>query len=387
MLMLLLPVRFSLAQKARVNVFSYVDKKALELPDSLSRTTEGIAHYVNATFKSDEEKVRAIFIWTASAIQYDLQNMFAINFYEKKAEKIAKALNTRKGVCENYAAVFNDVCIKSGIRSMVIEGYTRQKGFTDYIPHAWCAAVVGGTWYMFDPTWASGYVNGGKFYKRINNAYFKMAPAALIKSHMPFDYLWQLLEYPVSSQEFYEGKVLVDKTKPYFNYIDSIRAYEQLSYIDQLAATARRIEKNGMKNSMIFDRLQHIRMEIENYRISKENEQQQQITDLYNSAVNEYNEGVSLYNKYVHYWNKQFIPAKTDAEIRQMIDLPDTKIRNARNKLSKITSPNARTASLITQLTQSLDDVNARITEQLEWLKLYLSKSGSKRKAMFLAKE
>jgi hypothetical protein len=30
---------------------------------------------------------------------------------------------------------------------------------------------------------------------------------------MPFDYLWQFLNYPISNQEFYNGSTGVDKSK------------------------------------------------------------------------------------------------------------------------------------------------------------------------------
>ncbi len=76
--------------------------------------------------------------------------MYAINFYEKKEDKIAKPLKTRKGICENYADLFNDICLKSGIKSYVIEGYTKVNGFTEYILHAWCAAVIDSSWFLFD---------------------------------------------------------------------------------------------------------------------------------------------------------------------------------------------------------------------------------------------
>jgi len=280
------------AQKPAVPEYAAVDKKALQLPDSLSRNTKDISGYINSSYKTDQDKVRAIFIWVASNIQYDMENMFAINFYEPREEKISKPLKTRKGICENYAALFNDICSKSGIKSYVIEGYTKQNGFTDYIPHAWCAARVDTTWFMFDPTWGSGYVNNGKFYKKINNDYYKVNPSKLIKSHMPFDYLWQFLFYPLTSQEFYDGKTQANKTKPFFNFTDSIAAYEGLNKIDQLKASARRIEKNGLKNAMIFDRLNHIRMDIEyennlvaNKKIDAENVRQNKIVDLYNAAV------------------------------------------------------------------------------------------------------
>ena len=168
------------AQKPAANEYAAVDKKALQMPDSLTLNTNDIAAYINANFKTEKDKARAIFIWIASNIQYDIDNMFAINFYEPKAEKIAKPLKTRKGICENYAALFTDICSKSGIKSYLIEGYTKQNGFTDYIPHAWCAAKIDSNWFMFDPTWGSGYVNNGKFYRKINNDYYKVNPLQLI---------------------------------------------------------------------------------------------------------------------------------------------------------------------------------------------------------------
>lgn len=44
---------------------------------------------------------------------------------------------------------------------------------------------------------------------------------------MPFDYLWQFLNYPVTNQEFYEGKMSQNKSKRYFNYKDSLIAYKK----------------------------------------------------------------------------------------------------------------------------------------------------------------
>lgn len=161
-----------LAQKLIKNEYATIDQKALLLPDSLTKTTDQIAAFVNSNFATEHEKSRAIFIWVASNIEYDIDNMFAINFYEKIEEKIAKPLKTRKGICGNYAALFTEICKKAGLKSYVIEGYTKQNGFTDYIPHAWSATLIDNTWFLFDPTWGSGYANSGKFFKRINNDFF-----------------------------------------------------------------------------------------------------------------------------------------------------------------------------------------------------------------------
>lgn len=375
-LIFILTTQTIFAQKATVNEFSAIDKKALQLADSLTKTADQIAAYINSNFATNKDKSRAIFIWVASNIQYDIDNMFAINFYEKKEEKITKPLRTRKGICENYASLFTDICNKSGIKSFVIEGYTKQNGFTDYIPHAWSAALIDSIWFLFDPTWGSGYVSGGKFFKKINNEYYKASPTTLIKSHIPFDYLWQFVNYPVTNQEFYEGKTQQNKTKQFFNFKDTIQVYENQSHIDQLISAAYRVEKNGVKNSLVFDRLQHLKLAIENDR-------QTRTIDLYNSAVVDYNDGINGLNDFINYRNKQFTPKKTDPDIQTMIDVADNKLKETKNKLGQISNPNVNTANLIRQLIKSIDDASAQISEQQNWLKLYFSKSKSGRKSMF----
>lgn len=375
-LLLLLTMQTVFAQKSSVNEFAAIDKRALQLPDSLTKTTDQIATYIKTNFSTDKDKSRAIFIWIASNIQYDIDNMFAINFYEKRVEKIAKPLRTRKGVCENYASLFTDICNRSGIKSFVIEGYTKQNGFTDYIPHAWSAALIDSSWFLFDPTWGSGYVDGRKFFKKINNDYYKARPTTLIKSHMPFDYLWQFLNYPVTNQEFYEGKTQENKTKPFFDFIDTLNVYEKQKHIDQLISSAYRVEKNGVKNSLVFDRLQHIKLEIENDRQTK-------IINLYNSSVTDYNDGITAFNDFINYKNKQFTPKKTDTEIQGMIDIAENKFKEAKSKLVQISNADQNTTYMTRQLIKSIDDASKQMKEQQDWLKLYFSKSKTVRKSMF----
>ncbi|MEO6818678.1 MAG: transglutaminase domain-containing protein [Ginsengibacter sp.] len=364
------------AQKAVIHEFASIDKKALQLPDSLTKTTDDIAKFINANFTNDNDKARAIFIWVATNIQYDIENMFAINFYEKREDKISKPLRTRKGICENYATLFNDICGKTGIESYLVEGFTKQNGFTDYIPHAWCAAKIDTLWYIYDPTWGSGYVNNGKFIKKISNDYYKVNPATIIKSHMPFDYMWQFLNYPVTNQEFYEGKTQINKSKPYFNFTDTIHIYEKQDRIEQLVSTEIRIEKNGIKNSMIFDRLQHIKIEIENDRQNK-------TVNLYNSAVADYNDGTHKFNEFIYFRNKQFKPEKPDEEIKRMLDSTSIAFKEAGKKLAEIISPEPNLLTMIKQLTKSINDASIPLKEQQDWLNLYFSKGKLARKSMF----
>ncbi|OFZ01594.1 MAG: hypothetical protein A3K10_01205 [Bacteroidetes bacterium RIFCSPLOWO2_12_FULL_31_6] len=376
LLFLTLLTNLVFAQKKPIDEFSTIDKKALLLPDSLTKSTVDIANYINNNFNTNQEKVRAIYIWIATNIQYDIENMYALNFYEKKEEKISKPLQTGKGICENFAALFTDICLKSGIKSFVVEGYTKQNGLADYTPHAWSASLVDSAWFLFDPTWGSGYASGGKFYKKINNYYFKTPPVSFIKSHMPFDYLWQFLNYPLSNQEFYDGKTQQNKITSYFDFMDSIQVYEKQSHIDQLISSVYRIEKNGIKNSLIYDRLQHLKLEIER-------DKQNKIVNLYNSASICYNDGINELNEFINYRNKQFLPKKTDPEIQNMIDVANNNLKESKTKLEQISDSEDNIKIMIKQLSKSIEDASNYLIEQQSWLNVYFSKSKYGRKSMF----
>ena len=377
-LMILLNLAF-INQKCFGGVYSAIDKKVLQIPDSLTASTDGISGYINSNFHTNKEKVRAIYIWLASKIEYDINNMYAINFYETMEEKISKSLKTRKGICINYSALFNELCTKCGIKSYIITGYTEQYGFKDYIPHAWCSAYIDTVWYVFDPTWGSGYITEeGKFYRQVNEKYFLAKPSYLIRSHMPFDYLWQFMNYIVTNQEFFNRKISQER-RPYFNFTDSIKEYDKQTHSEQLAASARRIEANGVKNSMIFDMLHHIKLEIEHESKSKK-------MKAYNSAVNNYNEGIRVLNSFIRFKNKRFIPEKTDSEIQSIVDSSQYTLNESRKSLAEITDPDPSTLEMINQLRKSIDEVDVQLKEQQDWLNQYLKKGKTGRKLMFYDK-
>lgn len=351
------------------NNYEVTDKQVSKIETSSTKSTEDIANYIKDNFKTDGDKIRAVFYWTASNISYDVENMFAVNFNESKEDKINKALKNRKGVCINYAEVFNDIANKVGIESVVIEGYTKQNGFTDYISHAWCGAKIEGKWFVFDPTWGSGSISGGKFIKKINNYYFKADPSKIITSHMPFDYLWQFLNYPITNQEFYNNNFVINKTKPNFDFEAEIEKYNSLSYIDQLRSSADRIEKNGVKNAMIFDRLSYKRNEVEVLKFN-------QIVSLYNDGINEL-------NLFITFRNNQFKPNVSDEELKKMIDSPKMKLLNSKELLDDLSAVSKNNQSNVTSLKAGVNQTLSQVEEQFLFVKKYLSKSKTSRKTMF----
>ena len=105
--------------------YASIDKKMAEIPNQSTFSTNSIADYITSNFKTDDEKIRAVFYWTASTISYDIENMRVLNYTDTFENRIKNTLKTRKGVCSDYAEIFKDIAIKAGINAVVINGYTR----------------------------------------------------------------------------------------------------------------------------------------------------------------------------------------------------------------------------------------------------------------------
>lgn len=356
--------------------YAVVDAKIAVIPTGSTTSTDAIAKYINANFKTETDKIRAIFYWTTSNISYDVANMFAVNFNETEQEQIAKTLRTKKGVCIHYARVFNELSQKIGIQSYIIEGYTKQNGKVSDLAHAWVATKIDKKWYVFDPTWGSGYVDNGRFSKKINNYYFKAQPDKIIASHIPFDYLWQFSNYPITNTEFYEGKTQINKTKKYFDFEKEIAKNNSLSEAEKLDAAAERIEKNGIKNAMILECYEGKKKQLAYLQYNSNIEK-------LNVIVNEMNEAVVLLNDFIHYRNNTFKPALPDSEISNMIDAPRAKLAKCQDAIYKVGSVGNENAANVASIKKSISKALAQAEEHAKFVDNYLSKSKIVRKTMF----
>lgn len=358
------------------NRYALIDSQMSKIPANSSNSTEGIANYIKANFKTDSDKIRAAFYWTATNISYDVANMLAVNFNETSQEKIAKTLQSRKGVCVHYAEVFNDIVNKTGVKSRIIEGYTKQYGKVTNLPHVWCAAKIDNKWYLFDPTWGSGYVNNGRFSKKLNDYYFKVEPSKMITSHIPFDYLWQFLNYPITNQEFYEGKTQINKSKKYFDFEGEIAKYDASSETDKLFDSAKRVESNGIKNAMISEYLETKKKQLTALRHNAG-------VDKLNAIVSDYNQAIVMLNDFVYYRNNKFKPTLSDDEIRSMIQNPKEKLIKCQEALDRVGPVGGNNLSQLRSLRKSVGDALAQAEEHALFVQEYLKKSKIARKSMF----
>ena len=128
-----------------------------------------------------------------------------------RKEEIKRTLRKKRGVCEDYSNLLQEMCHIVGIESNVIVGYGRtgeseigkQPGRPN---HAWNSVKINNEWYLMDITWASGYVSSktNKFHKDFRKEYFLIKPKDFVKRHYPEDPGFQYLDEKVTKEAFSE---------------------------------------------------------------------------------------------------------------------------------------------------------------------------------------
>ena len=188
--------------------YSYeeIDRHALNAPASAEATVESLAAYLAELAKNDREKARAIFRWICENIDYNVEVFFKGGSGATNSEDVLKS---RKSVCYGYSDLFLSLAREAGLQAERIRGYGKGYGyqpgtnFSGPSNHAWNAVMINRSWYLMDSTWGAGYVSGDrKYVRRFDDHFFMTPPSQFIFDHFPEVAPWQLLDEPVSKQEF-----------------------------------------------------------------------------------------------------------------------------------------------------------------------------------------
>lgn len=174
----------SLAQPAYAWSFNFGWFKSAEKIN----TPAGLSKSLTKNLKTDREKVTAIFDWITDNIAYDTVA------YQTNRPQILTAEETllrRKGVCDNFAVLFNEMANAIGVKSSITRGVTFM-GLADeasQADHAWNVVVVDGQKLIVDTTWGSGFYDHRTrtFTKVRNNQYLLADPTFLSLTHLELD--------------------------------------------------------------------------------------------------------------------------------------------------------------------------------------------------------
>jgi hypothetical protein len=327
---------------------------------------------IKQNFPSDSARVRAIYVWIANHISYDVKRF---NDRDKnpdaQPQAVTDVLSTRSAVCQGYSDLFVALCKAVGVNAIKISGYTKNQGKVNIISHAWAAVELAGKWYLFDPTWGAGYVTvDDKFVKRFSNSFYKVLPGQFIADHMPFDPLYQFLSYPLNNKEFIEGKPASIQTE--FHYTDTLKQHMQLSISQQKMEELRRLEAAGIQIDLLLKHQQFLKRSLQAFGSN----------DAFDEGGKAFNTAMNLYKEYIGHKNKQFASV-ADNELKQLIENIEANVKLSRSlMLQAVVKTDGQRQAKATNVS-NLDRFWPQLMKEKQFVQQYLSTDVSARKQLF----
>ena len=190
----------------RTGIEKQIDAHVLATPEEQTESVEKLSVYLTSRWEGDRNKAYAIFRWLSFNVAYDVDGFFGRT--EKRTCDSASVLRHRTSVCAGYANLFDALGKAAGLQVHTINGYAKGYGFEPGqqikdTNHAWNGVQVNGEWFICEPTWGAGYLGADlMFHRSPDVSMFLMDPEFAICSHYPSDEQWQLLEKPISKEEF-----------------------------------------------------------------------------------------------------------------------------------------------------------------------------------------
>ena len=168
--------------------------------------------------QSDYDKLYSIYSWITRNIEYDT----SYSIYTAD-----DCFDNRKGVCQAYSELFYRIAEAAGLHVEIIWGESRTN---KYGRHAWLFGYTRENHgILIDATWGAGSVNGNTFRFRENHdVWFNVDPEWMIVSHLPDEVSYQLLETPMTKEDFH--KITLDWTAilAYEYGMDTHQLYQSL---------------------------------------------------------------------------------------------------------------------------------------------------------------
>jgi hypothetical protein len=221
--------------------YASIDRYARQAPDSLSQNLPALAAYFSVEAQNETEIARAIYTWTAHYLQYDNQ---AEQQGKRINQNLRDVLTRRKGLCMDYALLYEALCQYADLKCQKIDGYaaprlTEGRKVPEKADHSWNAVWADGQWHLLDATWNEVPDESHQVY---STSYFFTPPSIFILTHLPEQPMWQLLPCPVSVEAFSKIHTVlyqqVTRQDSCFSYTDSIFALLSLPPADRRVALA-----------------------------------------------------------------------------------------------------------------------------------------------------
>ncbi|HEX7665518.1 MAG TPA: transglutaminase domain-containing protein, partial [Polyangiaceae bacterium] len=185
-----------------------LDPIVTSIPPEAETSIESVGKYIAAHVPDPFARVKALHDYAADRIAYDVPALRLPHIPAEDGDA-AVVFRTKKGVCAGYADLLVQLGKASGDTITYVTGDARNEDAPlEGQPHAWNAAQIEGRWYLLDPTWDAGFVEGDTFTKRYSTDWLFTPVDAFVVSHFPEDARWQLVEHPIDRAEFFRRPVV-----------------------------------------------------------------------------------------------------------------------------------------------------------------------------------
>lgn len=192
---------------------------------------QALAKRLHYDFKTDRERVEAAYVWIVKNIKYDYHEVYETKpkriwiRYKSEDEKnqilqdalderLNYILQVKSTLCYGYSNLFKRLCELMNIPAANINGYTKRGSDaigtkSSFKNHSWNAVYLDDRWMLVDLTWAAGYSDSRakSWQPRRNDYYFDTNPQEFISTHLPADSNWQLIQKPISPEDFFDSPI------------------------------------------------------------------------------------------------------------------------------------------------------------------------------------
>ncbi|CAF0923434.1 unnamed protein product [Brachionus calyciflorus] len=205
------------------SVFEYIDEQAINVAESEQTSYTELVDQLTFGLNTDLEKARAIFRWIT------VKDLNAIEFGDSLTPDTP--LGLLRGIkfgTETYHTLFMRLCSYAGMHCVDIKGHSKSVGYEPGMKiqpgkftNTWNAVLIDGEWRFVQCNWGARHLVMSKDKKledtnpkiqtkpsrdkikyQYDEHYFLPDPDEFILEFFPHNIEWQLLEQPISLEEF-----------------------------------------------------------------------------------------------------------------------------------------------------------------------------------------
>ncbi|XP_030843285.1 hillarin-like [Strongylocentrotus purpuratus] len=218
------------------SIFRQIDAHGLKLAQTVSLVCQpsfsALVNELTEFGTTELQKVRLISRWLTAQ---NCDEMDLNDVIDDTPLGVLKGLYHKK---ITFSTLFMRMCRYIGLQCVEICGIAKVKGYRagqfispkdPEVQHTWNSVRIDGFWHFIDCNWGVSHIAGSMAYDpfrfEYDEHYFLADPDVIILSHFPNDPAWQLLESPLSLDDF---NVQVLLKPDFFQFGFSLRSHKNV---------------------------------------------------------------------------------------------------------------------------------------------------------------